>query len=331
MAKGVLTEALKEAKAIREAALKSASNSLTEHFTESLASTVDAMLNEEYDRDGEEVNESDSLGTSMADGMDSLEEEFDFAEEDEDDEGGELDFDLGGEDEMDEDLEELGESDDNDADDADLEEAGLGLTEEDLNNLVGQILDEVEHGSLSDPEDVTEDQHDSGLLDQDMKERGWEEKDAPAKKDWTVKEVKRLKKQLASAITENKMLKRANKVLKDAVVETQTFNSKVLYSHKLFEGRNLKNETKVKIAKKLDKGNNPSEVKAIYEAIEMAFGLVSESKKPRKRSSSTLSEALGHQNGNGKGLTHVEDQHLVNEDARYSAYRMQKIAGILKS
>lgn len=331
---GILTEALKDAKALKRAALKNAENSLSGHFREALEQIVSAQLNEGYDGDGEEMTESD-LGN--ADGMDCLEEEYDFGEGDgdADDFGGEGDFDeddLGGELDMGDDagLEGLDEAFDEaeDEDDEDLDEA-LSFTEADLSNIVSQILDEVDHGALGDPDDVTEDQHDSGLLDLDMKaERGWEEKDAPAKKDWTVKEARKLKQKLAQALAENATLKKANKALKEAVEETNLFNRKMFYAHKLLGKQGLKESVKVKIVQKLDEAKTQREAKSIYESIEMALGLVSESKRTKKKGASTLSEALGHQRTE-RGISQVRSDHLLTENKKFGSKRLQQLAGII--
>lgn len=320
--RGILREALEEAAALKEAALKNAENSLAGHFRESLEHVISAQLNEEAEEDESEecVEEADVDGLE-GDTM-TEEEGFDFESLGDEDESGEPDGDEEGGD----DLDFLSDDDG----DEELEE-GLGFTEADLQEALHELLGEVSHGSLGEPQDVTDDKHDTGLMDQDSKAAGWETKTAPDKKDWTMKES-RLKKSLVQALTENRALKKAMKKLKEAVTETNLFNRKMFYAHKLLGKSGLNEQTKMKIVKRLDKARTVREAAGIYESIEMALGVVSESAAPRQsRKSATLSEALGRQVRTEKGVSHVDDAHLLSEDARYATRRMQVLAGIIQS
>lgn len=317
--KGILQEALADAKSLRQAAIHNASNSLAGHFKEALEGMVENQLNEEDDMDaGDEREDEDSLEEStlehdpMGDVMSEMEDDDDLdMVEDED----ELDLDLEGEDE---DME----------DDDDLDETA-GFSEADLQEAIQEILDEVDHGDLGEPDDLDPHTHSTGLMDDDMKEAGWEEKSAPHSRDWTVKETK-YRRTIAKLVAENKAYKKSNQKLKEAVEETNLFNRKLFYVHKLVKP-GLSESVRKKIIKQLDKATSAQEAEGIYEALKLAVGVISEGQKSKKRSrkAPTLSEALGSQGRKERGVSHVDDAHLLNEDAKYSPHRMQVLAGLV--
>ena len=319
--KGILEEALGDAKLIKEAAIKNAENSLAVHFRDSLESVITEGLDEEdagdeLEDEGEEdlmeMDEHDPLGDVMSE-MEEAEEEFDFGEDEDEDadlEEGALDF--------------LGDDEDEDA---------SGLSESDLRAAIREALQEVDHGGMGEMEEIDPDSHDSGLLDQDMKETdGWQDKTVPAKKDYYagIKENKRLRAKVAKLIVENTSLKKANRVLKESVKEVNLFNRKLFVTHKLINKGGLTEAAKMKIVKRIDAAKSASEVTRIFESLEIALGVISESAaKTRKgKKATTLSESLGHHAKSGKGISDVRDAHLLNEDARYGKHRFQVLAGL---
>lgn len=305
-------EALADANKLKEAALKNGMRVLAEGFKDSLKETIEAELNEEASEDEEET---------MDEALDFEEEEDTMAEM-----AGDEDFDM--DDDTDLDLDS-----DSDFDDEDSLEESAGFDEADLQEAIRQVLDEVDHGSLGEMEEIDPDTHDTGLMDQDSKESGWEEKQVPAKKDWTVKEAA-YKKKISKLALENAKLKKGFATLKETYREVEVFNRKLFCLNKLLENKVVRDNAKLKesIVKQIDKARSSKEVERIYESLEMAVGLLSEgyaSKKGKK--ASTLSEALGSHSRNERGVSDVRTNHLLSEDARWSPERMKLLSGITKA
>lgn len=311
----ILKESILEARALKQAAIRNAENSLAEHFRGTLETMVEAELNEEADVDtGDEPSDDDTMeethmefdpGNDVMSEMEEVEDELDFGEEDDE-------------------FEEEGEEG------LDLELESIGFSEAELRETINDIFNEVNHGVLGDPEDVDPDTHSTGLMDDDKREDGWQNKTAPASKDWTVKEAyNRMKKMNVRLVAENKSLKKGMAELQKAVRETNLFNKKLFLAHKLMNKHGLTESVKRKVVAQLDNATTAKEAERIYESFETVLGLVSEGRKTRRKTA-TLSEALGSQKKSERGVTHVDDAHLVNEGARYSKHRFKKLAGLIQ-
>lgn len=318
MAKGnILKESIIEARALKQAAIRNAENSLAEHFRGTLEEMVDAELNEEADMDtgdescDDEVKEEAHM--EFDPGNDVMSETDDM---DEDDLLGDEGYD---------------EEEGDEEEDFEPQLESLGFSEAELRETIYEIFNEVEHGSLGEPEDIDPDTHDTGLMDQDSKEDGWETKTPPAKKDWTVKESYRKMKALnVKLIAENKSLRKSMAHLREAVEKTNLFNKKLFLAQKLMNKHRLSEDLKRTIVSKIDSARSSSEAERIYESFESVLGVMSEGKKQPSRKTATLSETLGYQKKSEKGLTHINDQHLLSEDGKYSVHRMQVLAGLKK-
>jgi hypothetical protein len=317
MSKSVLKEAIAEAKQLKKAALKNAETLLAESMKSTLAEMVDAQFNEEEECDDETVNENLPYDESEEESMNESDDLEDV----------EMEGDLDGveefeDDELDEELEE----------DDELYEAA-GFSEEDLHEALRQVLDEVDHGDLGDMDQIDHatDEHDTGLMDHDSTEKGWELKDVPSKKDWTVKES-RYKSKIVSLVVENKQLRKAIKTLKETYQDVELFNRKLFYLNKLSENSVVKENAKlkVKIMENLDKAKTKEAAKAIYESLSMTLGTIGDNVKSTKKSQS-LSEALGYQNTRSeRGVSEVRTGHLLKEETPFSIERMRTLAGIKK-
>lgn len=306
-------EALADANKIKQIALKNGMKVISENFKDVLKETVEAELNEEAsDEDEEVVDEAADYGDEDTMAENSMDEDIEMDEEVEDDDLA-LDFDS------------------DDLGDEDLEESA-GFDEADLQEVLRQVLDEVDHGALGDMEEIDPDTHDTGLMDQDSKESGWEDKTPPAKKDWTVKESA-YKQKIAKLVLENAKLKKGFKTLRESYREVETFNRKLFYLNKLLERKGVRQNEKLKrnIIEQLDGASTIEEAKTVYKSLNMAIGLVSEGNVSKKgKKTSTLSEALGSHSKNERGISSVKHDHLLNEDARFSKHRFQHLAGIVK-
>lgn len=308
MSKNILKEAIADAKELKRAALKNASNLMLESLKEDIKEMVD-----------EQMNEEDTVAEASSCEDEDMKKEN--AMEDEDVLG--LDIGEEGGDELEDD--EVAEED------AELEEAGF--SESELQEALMQALTEVDHGDLGEMDDMLKPgEHAHGLMDEDSKEDGWENKKAPAAKSWTVKEHA-YKTRIAKLVSENVSLRKTNDVLNRSVKETQLFNAKLFYANKLINKESLNLSAKKKIVEKLDTAKSVQEVKNIFESLEIAIGVMSESKKPAvKGKGATLSEALGVSGKtSGRGVpdkTGDEAQMLSEADERYSSNRFRVLAGL---
>lgn len=338
--KNILEEAILEGKQIKKAATKNAEALLAEHFKDRLRDLVESQLNErasdsqvgldedqfhEYKFMESDLHENEDKEDCEDEEDDEMKEEsFDYALEGEDSEGS--DDELAGldlSDESDEDSDEEGGEED-----LDTESLDHGLTEADLDEALEEALQEVTHGQLGDVEHVGPDKHDTGLLDTDSSEKGWDEKTPPAAKDMTVKEAA-YKAKIAKLVKENIMHKKAYKQLLESLNEVKLFNAQLFYANKImnrFPG--MKNEHKQKVVKSIEKARNLQEVQTIYNSLDMAFSSISETVAKQQKKTSRLTEALGYDKKSaGKALSKVDDSHL-NEGAGFD--RMRALAGLIK-
>lgn len=298
--KNILAEALADSKTLKNAALANATSILIESMKNDLKEMVEDQMNEMAGDEEvtEEINEETDMKLSENEDMD-----LDFSDEDED-----------------VDLDEESEDEDEDED--------VGLSESDLQEALMSALNEVDHGGLGDLEEVGPEDHPDPATGADSKEQGFEEKTAPAAKDFTVKESK-YKKQVAELVKENTLLKKANNKLKSAVNEVNLFNTKLAYAQKLMKKEGLDVSTKKAIVARFDKVKTIAEAKTLYESLQLALGALSETNKKSVKKQNSLSEALGvHGSPQGKNVSKVQEPVVLKEVSAFDPARMKILAGI---
>lgn len=208
--------------------------------------------------------------------------------------------------------------------DSDAECAEDDLTEDDLSEAIAEALDalhEIEdapHGEI----ETVDHEHPT----KKPSETEWEDETPPAKKDFTVKESKTLRKKVTELVKENVLLKKANRKLRETVDEIKLFNTKILYTNKLINKEGLASSVKKKIVEKMDSVKSLSEAKSVFEAFEVTLGSLSESA-TSKRKAPALSEVLG--SGGGKAVNRDSLQESLRGGS-FSNDRMRKLAGITK-
>jgi hypothetical protein len=302
--KNILQEAIADSKALKAVAIQNARNLVLESLKEDLKEMVEDQMNEmadvaDYEQPGDMEDEAGAV-TSEGNEMDETDdfelegEVDDFGDEGEEDEG---------------------------------EEAGFSADE--LQEALASALNEVDHAGLGEMEEIDPGSHPTGLMDQDSKEDGWENKEAPAAKSWAVKEGL-YKRKVASLVAENATLKKVNLNLRKSVNEVNLFNTKLHYAHKLLNKEGLDVRTKKAIVAKMDNVRTVSEAKTLFESLELALGSLSENRKPApKQKSASLSEALGvHGRAEGKNLTEAHSPHLTGEQGAFDPARLKKLAGM---
>ena len=352
----LLTEAIADAKAVKETAIANAKAALEEAFTPHLKSMLAAKL-EEMDKDDvdegydkyeeddvkmEEVNETEEVTE-----VEEIEEEINLDELLAELEEGE-DKDEVKESEEIEESEEVTEQEEDEAEEEGEDEEAEGemeeeeidledMTEDDLKSFIEDVIkDMVEAGELEAGEEMEMDDEESEMdMDievedelepmmekkeelEEMDEVSWNEKNNPTR-GASKKELdpkKVGKSTSAYAVNLEEVMAEVNE-LKQELQEVNLLNAKLLYTNKIFKSKNLSEDKKVKVLKAFDKAETVKEAKVIFETLNE--GMVS--KKP------TVVNEIKGSASKATGIAPKAKQPIV-ENAAFA--RMQKLAGIIK-
>lgn len=140
----------------------------------------------------------------------------------------------------------------------------------------------------------------ASLTDLKAGEHEWDREEPPAKKDWTVKEIRNLVKQgmaeNQALVNQNTKLTEMVKTLHGKLSEMNLLNSKILHVNKFMTAHKLTKEQKKSVIESIDKGNTVSEVKRIFGILESSFkaaGAVTESAARRPRADSQKRRTSG--------------------------------------
>jgi hypothetical protein len=313
----IFSEAIAEAKAIRETAMANAKLALEEAFAprmQEMMSTKLAALAED-DEDMEEAftgkngamtsNEGDadsmeeiSLEELLAE-LEGLEEEDGYSEEEGSVEPG-LDNPY-----MEEN--EIFEAEDDDT---------VGeITVDDLKDLIRDAVADVlggseEEGGEEAPEDEEKAEEDEVEMEDEL---SLEEILAELEEDNT-EEVEN-----SISMATNEELEEAMSTiaqLRSELNEVNLLNAKLLYVNKLFKSKNLTETQKVKVINAFDRAESVKETKNIFETLQESLTVTQAKKNPIKESLSFASKSAG-----------VADRKPIVENNDFVA-RMQKLAGI---
>ena len=129
-----------------------------------------------------------------------------------------------------------------------------------------------------------------------------------------------LKKQLGEALN-------TVKYMKGVLAETNLLNAKLLYTNKLFKGKSLNEDQKLKIINTFDLTKNIREVKLAYTVLAESFNSgASVAKKKTNATAQTITEGLA-----SKPVSSTKpDSTIVEPQADVMTSRFQKLAGIKK-
>ena len=129
-----------------------------------------------------------------------------------------------------------------------------------------------------------------------------------------------LKKQLSEALS-------TVKFMKGVLAETNLLNAKLLYTNKLFKGKSLTEDQKLKIINTFDLTKNIREVKLAYTVLAESFNSgASVVKKKTNTTAQTITEGLA-----SKPVSSTKpDSTIVEPQADVMTSRFQKLAGIKK-
>lgn len=168
----------------------------------------------------------------------------------------------------------------------------------------------------------------ANLADYKNGENEWDNVEPPAKKDFTVKEIRKLVRQ---GIRENQNLSNRNgkltemvKALHGKLKEMNLLNAKIMHVNKFMNGHRLTTEQKKTVIESIDTGRSVKEVKRIFGILENSFrsaGVVAEGRRTVKADSQK------------RRTTGAADARVLRESAdkaEGSGYgRWQQLAGLV--
>jgi len=277
--KDLLSEAIADAKAVKETALANAKLALEEAFTPKLQSMISAKLAEDADEEMEEELDSSDLGAGdnaqpSDDANDSSDienddelmvAEEDELEEDEVEEDDDMEDDMEAELDMDSE-EEMGADMDDDMEDDDEDEL-------DLESVIAELEAEMEedeapadenyHEEETDEEEDMDEEEEIDLDEviktlKEMEEGDYNEEEMDEEEDMDEDE------DLAGELEEayNTIAS-----LKNTINEVNLLNAKLLYTNKLFRTFDLNENQKVKVLENFDRTSSVREVKLVFSTL----------------------------------------------------------------
>jgi hypothetical protein len=343
----MLDQAIVDAKALKEAAIKSAESTIIEKYSQEIREAVDTMLNQEEVINEEEGAMVDNIPMAASDISDaptaSGEEviELDFAEleqmidqelADEEDEAEDMtDRHEFAEDELEDDAgtepqEELQENDEIDLTNL-FEDEEINLDEEAISELAEKLTLDFEpekSGWLGTPVsqvDMAHDEYEALEAHADKEAQGEDE---------IPKEVYKLRESVEALEAEKAQLEERLQTfqsktehfedvvlkLKNALNETSVQNAKLLYTNEVLISDSLNGRQKAKLVEAISKANSVEEAKVIFETLQSTVSGT------QKESPKTLSEAVSRKS------TLLPQTKEAKQPADPRINRMRRLAGL---
>jgi hypothetical protein len=325
----IFSEAIAEAKAIRETAMVNAKLALEEAFAPRIQEMMNTKLSSMAEDEDEELeerftgkngemtsNDSDDAGAMEEISLEELLAELEGLEENEIEEGDgyseeERSVDPGVNDPYMEENQIFEEAEDDDT--------VAEITVEDLKELIRTAVADVLGGAEGEEEEMAGEEEETAGEEEEMdgdKELSLEEILAELEEDNT-EEVEDSISMTSGGDLEEAMNTIAQ--LRSELNEVNLLNSKLLYVNKLFKSKNLTEAQKVKVINAFDRAETVKESKNIYETLQesLTASTTSNTKSQIKESLSFASKASG-----------VADRKPIVENNDFVA-RMQKLAGII--
>ena len=305
----MLKEAIIDAEALREVALKSAENAVIEKYATQIKEAVEEILTSPLTEEEEETEETEVLSTvDYAAADDGHEHDDSCGCPDKDDEeevvvnltdllSGLRDEELDVDDMQD--REEVAEEiipEENVEEEVEIDEASLEALLEDNTELEEEI--ELDENSLMNiVQEITAELTEEVKVDiaDPLPKSGWSEtKPALSQTEEYEEPLESEINRVKETTNENKKLKAHNKKLNetlnklhDALKETHTANARLLYTNKVLTNTSLNERQKIKIVEALSKASSVEEAKIIFETLQSAVGTSANVKQPQ-----SLSEAV---------------------------------------
>ena len=331
----MLEQAIVDAKALKEAAIKNAESAIIDKYQDEVREAMDALLEQEEDEAGQpEANANENMDVeqelsleapdAFAAGenlcacpdvdeeitidFDALRQEMEMGGEDVGavaPESPGIEMSVGGQDEEDEEIEIVQEE---------LEELVKEMTEELTVDLkpVGSGTFGTNYQETEDAEEIAL----AGLRDDEAEEEAEEE----------LKAVSDLEDRLGEALSSNKELsvkvekyEQAVHALKNKLDEVNLSNAKLLYTNRVLSSASLNERQKNKLVEAISSAGSVKEAKVIYETLKNTVGSA-----PDRRGPQSLREAVTR----SSSIMSVRENRRNTADP--AAERMQILAGIKK-
>jgi hypothetical protein len=347
----IVNKAVKESKDVARLAVDAAKNELIEQLTPAIQGIINKQL-----RRGVLGNDVTNLRAEGVDrlrqikggygGMTDFEEGVDMSEDDQLESVAALfpavnEVSEGADDDMNEEsaVDDTGYDDVDEGVDDDMDET-LELSESELESMYAEALQlevDVTKGfkDMNKPHEFgagAKAQYQSdpaNLADYKSGEAEWDNVFPPEKKDWTVKEIRKLVKR---GMAENKVLASQNAKLTEMVKqmhgklsEMNLLNAKILHVNKFMTAHRLTSEQKKSVIESIDTGKTVNEVKRIFSILESSFkasGAVNESVR-RPRADSQKRRTTGAPD------TRVLRESADKEEGGGQANRWKQLAGLV--
>jgi hypothetical protein len=306
----IFSEAIAEAKAIRETAMANAKLALEEAFAprmqEMMSTKLAALAKEEDDKDMEE-NFEKSNGAAPEDQSDEISLEELLAELEGLEEG-----------ETEEAYEEEQPMEENEIFEAEDDDTVSEITVDDLKDIIRDVVADLLGGS----EEAGEEEEEAG----EEEEMAGEEEEMVGDEELSLEEILAELEEGTEEDLENEVEEEEDEQLEEAMKtiaqlrselnEVNLLNAKLLYVNKLFKSKNLTEAQKVKVINAFDRAESVKETKNIFETLQESLTAAQAKKNPIKESLSFASKSAG-----------VADRKPIVENNDFVA-RMQKLAGI---
>ena len=283
--KDLLSEAIADAKAVKETAMANAKLALEEAFTPKLQSMISAKLAEEAEDEedmdetyeGEETEKAEEAYHSEEEMEMEEEEEMEMEEEEEMEMDSEEEMEMEEEDEMEMDSEEEMEMD-LDSDDSEEEEMEMDSEEDedelDLESIIRELEDEneMEDSEEEETEEAYHEEEDMGD-EEDMDEEEEIDLDEVIR---TLKEMEDSEEEVSEeedmgeeedTTEELEEAYRTIESLRGTINEVNLLNAKLLYTNKLFRTFDLNEGQKVKVLENFDRTSSVREVKLVFSTL----------------------------------------------------------------
>ena len=308
----IFSEAIAEAKAIRETAMANAKLALEEAFAprmqEMMNSKLEALAEENEDIEEAFTGKNGEMTSNDGDGsMEEISLEELLAELEGLEEG-----------ETEEAYEEEQPMEENEIFEAEDDDTVSEITVDDLKDIIRDVVADLLGGS----EEAGEEEEEAG----EEEEMAGEEEEMAGDDELSLEEILAELEEGPEEDLENEVEEEEDEQLEEAMKtiaqlrselnEVNLLNAKLLYVNKLFKSKNLTEAQKVKVINAFDRAESVKETKNIFETLQESLTAAQAKKNPIKESLSFASKSAG-----------VADRKPIVENNDFVA-RMQKLAGI---
>ena len=331
----MLEQAIIDAKALKEAAVKNAESEILEKYSHEIKQAVNSLLEQAEDDLAPEGGADDQFLEQFPNAATSG---ANFGNQPIDSELVEIDFDqlvaegvqLDEEEEIEEGLvgdlakgaakmaagaaiDAIGKRDDDDEEELDESEEieeSIKISEDDLVGLIEEFVfsssSPSPNGYASAPTSEIEEDQEIQRVRKEMEEKEAENKD--------------LKEKLDQLTNQGNKFKRIILELKDKLDEVSLDNARYLYSNRVLKSASLNERQKEKLVESISSAKTIEEAKVIFDTLQSAVGGSSQKKKPK-----SLDEVVQKRSSR---LYHIKEQKQSTSDP--AVERMQRLAGIQK-